>query len=116
MQGSLTNRLMERMHRVPEVGMGATACLYSDRHAYTIIEVHPNGNMIKVQRCEVRKRAGTTYLDQEYDITPNPKGYITTLRRRKDGRWREKGAYGTPYTIGRAEEYQDPEFWGVCFL
>lgn len=38
--GSLNNRLMENTLQVlPEVGMGATVTLYSDRHAYTIKEL-----------------------------------------------------------------------------
>lgn len=38
--GSLDNRLMENsLQPVPEIGMGATVTLWSDKHAYTIIEV-----------------------------------------------------------------------------
>lgn len=38
--GSLQNRISERSFcTVPEKGMGATELLYSDRHAYTILEV-----------------------------------------------------------------------------
>jgi hypothetical protein len=38
--GSLDNRLAENtLQPIPEVGMGATEMLYSDRHAYTILKV-----------------------------------------------------------------------------
>jgi hypothetical protein len=40
MYGSLVNRLMEASARPePEVGMGATVCMWSDRHGVTITEV-----------------------------------------------------------------------------
>ena len=41
--GSLDNRMLERtFQKVPEVGMGATMTMYSDRHAYTILEISKN--------------------------------------------------------------------------
>jgi len=39
--GNLVNRIMEDCKSVePTVGMGCTEVCYSDRHAYTVIEIN----------------------------------------------------------------------------
>ena len=48
--GSLFNYLMSNNKSIPEVGKGATVLLYSDRHAYEVIEVSKDLKEVKIQR------------------------------------------------------------------
>lgn len=48
--GNLINRIMEQTSALPKVGDAATVCLYSDRHAGTVIEVDEKKQTFVVQR------------------------------------------------------------------
>lgn len=50
LSGSLFNYLMANNETIPEVGKGATVLLYSDRHAYEVIEVSKDLKSVKIQR------------------------------------------------------------------
>lgn len=86
MYGSLTNRIYEAsVINAPavEVGMGATICMYSDRHAGTIIEVVKNksATIIKVQRDKATRTDGNGFSEsQTYDYAANPNGRITIFK------------------------------------
>ena len=106
MEGNLINRLMERGHGpTPEIGMGATECCYSDRHAYTIIKITPC--TISVQR-DIATRTDKNGMSesQSYSYEPDPKGRVIVLRKTKRG-WRYKG---TGFRIGERDEYYDYSF------
>jgi len=48
--GSLNNRISEnRLQPIPTVGMGATEHLWSDRHAYTVLEVSKETVIVTVE-------------------------------------------------------------------
>jgi len=85
---------------IPEVGMGATELMYTDRHPYTIIEVSENKKTIKVQR-------------DFPNLLPNKDGEIIEVTLRKSGAWIAKGQAikgGRKFDIGYRKEYIDPSF------
>lgn len=108
MHGSLINRLSEGKTAVkPEVGMGATELCYSDRHAYTIVEVSPSGKTIKVQPDKATRTDNNGMSDaQTYSFEPDTNAPIITVRLTKKG-WQSKGR---PFAIGYRSEHYDYTF------
>lgn len=109
MQGSLFNRMNDGIEtQEPYVGMGATQMCYTDRHAYTVVEVK--------SRCRVVvKRDIATRIDdngmsdcQTYKYEPNPDAYPVELIKTKKG-WKELG-HDQPFALGFREEYYDYSF------
>lgn len=98
---------------VPEVGMGATVIMWSDRYAVTIVEVSPNGKSVKVQ-SDNYKRTDTNGMseNQSYEFSPNPDAPITTYTLRKNGRWVHQGSSmnGQGLAIGFRDAYHDFSF------
>jgi hypothetical protein len=104
----------------PEVGMGATELLYTDRHACTVIKVfeYRKQTYVTVQRDKAKLTTGSTiYENQEYTFEANPSGRVDTYR--FDGtRWvhvilndltnRWKNTGGSNLRIGERDEYYDP--------
>ena len=113
MQGSFHNRMMEQAKQlVPEVGMGATKLMYTDRQAFTIVEVSKNGKTITVQRDKA-VRADTNGMSdsQAYTYERDTDGEKIKVSLRKDGRWRETGQRnGTCFLIGHRDEHWDYSF------
>lgn len=71
--GSLQNRLEEgKQTEAPFVGMGATMCLYSDRHAYTVQKVISPSRVIVT--ADQSKRTDTNGQSdcQHYEYTSTP--------------------------------------------
>ena len=96
---------------MPEVGMGATEILWSDRRAKTVVEVK-TPNKIVVRENEVICKdyyAGAYEILDELCNMPE-----LTFTRRKSGRWVEMGQpdkYGSVYLIlGHRAHYIDPSF------
>ena len=50
--GSLVNFLMGNNNTIPKVGEGATVLLYSDRHAYEVIEFNEKEKSCVIQRYQ----------------------------------------------------------------
>jgi hypothetical protein len=104
----------------PEVGMGATLCLWSDSHAYTITEViryksGKNAGKIRavIARRDIAKRIDKNGMsesqDYEYETDLNARAEVFTLR--KNGRYlAEGGDGGTRLAIGFRREYYDFSF------
>lgn len=132
--GSIQNRMMERLPKVkPEVGMGVTECLWSDRHAWEVIKII-NEKRILIRRMGYKCK---DYYAGDYEVFPNPDGKTAILVWRY-GRWREllwKDVYktdkngepirplevigqvpgrklgrGADWHVGHADEYEDPSF------
>lgn len=108
------NRIFENNYKStkPEVGMGVTELCYSDRHAYTVIEV-VNTRKIVVQRDKAIRTDSNGMSDmQSYEFERRPDGYRSILTLRKDGHWRRLGSgrYGNVYMIGGRDEYYDYSF------
>lgn len=105
-------KLQEMYKRLmPEVGMGATEILYSDRRAKTIVEVISPDKVV-VRENEVRCEnyyAGTYEILDELSLMP-----AETFTRRKSGRWVELGQpdkFGSVYLrLGHRDHYIDPSF------
>lgn len=109
--GSLVNHVMSESNPdKPEVGMGATILMWTDRAAGTIIEVSKSGKTIKVQRDHAKRidDLGMTDSGQKYEFSRNPNGSIYTFRFGKRG-WRGTG--GSPgLLIGHRSEHYDFSF------
>lgn len=109
---------------VPVVGMGATLCYYTDRHAATVIEVwEKNGKaFVKVQQDTATRTDNYGMSDmQDYEYTRNPNGRIHTYRfNQKKLIWDrvvvnpDTGRYQkseSPHlALGRRNEYYDYSF------
>lgn len=110
--GSLQNLQYGNMDSpTPEVGMGATYIGYTDRHAYTVIEV-VNPKCIVVQQDTARRTDKNGMSDsQSWEFERNPNGRRVTLTLRKNGDWRETGTRsGGTFLIGERMEYYDYSF------
>lgn len=111
--GSMINHLMGNSKpAVPEVGMGATKLCWTDRHAYTIVEV-VNPKKIVVQADKVTRTDSNGMSEsQSYSFERNPEGQKATLTLRKNGAWIEQGdsIKGTVYALGYRSEYHDYSF------
>lgn len=111
--GSLMNHLMSNAKsKTPVIGEGATEICWSDRHAYTIVE-------IKSAKCIVVQRDKVTRLDQggptdsqAYQYAPDPNGHRVTLTLRRNGKWipRGHGMSAAGYLIGVRQEHYDYSF------
>lgn len=106
--GSLINHVMSQSHgaTMPQVGMGATICGWSDRHAATIVKV--TECQIYVQRDRViRTDSNGMSESQHYDYAADPLAPVEIFRRTKRG-WRNKG--GRSLSIGHRSEFYDYSF------
>lgn len=101
--GNLTNRLMEGGEvKPPEVGMGVTEYCYSDRHAYTIVEVAPNGKRFWMTHDDYTFKDG--YGENYKSDTSNPR---IEVRKFPKG-W--KIVKGNHVAVGIRDAYYDPHF------
>lgn len=113
LEGGLFNRLAESsIMPDPEVGMGATELLYSDRQAGTIVEVspHPRKRLIFQEDHARRTDANGMSDAQTYAYEANPNGRKVVYTLRSNGRWIREGqrsTNGTQLLIGRRDHYHD---------
>jgi hypothetical protein len=94
----------------PEIGMGATVQLWSDRHACTIVQITHGGKRLVIQQDDNQQvpdpnRPGQTILQ----YSPNPTGQLYYVTKRKDGTFRLMKSK-TRVFIGTRNEYYDPSF------
>lgn len=77
--GGFINQMMGNNISEPIVGEGATILMYSDRHAYEVIEVSED-----LTECVIRemdhKFIGSGYGDERYTYSSNPKNSTLRLR------------------------------------
>ncbi len=92
----------------PEVGMGCTIQMYSDRHAATIVRVSSSGKTVWVQQ-DIATRTDDNGMSesQQYTYAPNPSAAVQRFYFNKDGQW--KGDIGF-LNIGIRNEYHDYSF------
>ena len=113
--GDVVNRILENSRSPePEVGMGVTECLWSDREPYEVVEV-TDSRHIKVRRMATKIVSGSSYDGSaEYEYSSDPNGYVVSLFKKKNGRWVERigrsESKGSGWFLGRAEKYRDPSF------
>lgn len=98
----------------PEVGMGATILMWTDRHAATVTEVSKSGKRIVVQEDTARRTDSNGMSDmQSYEFTPNPEGAKRAFTLRKNGAWVREGEPmkgGQRVAIGYRDHYYDYSF------
>lgn len=107
LEGCIFNRLRSGQPQPePKVGDGVTRLMYSDRRAYTVLEVKRGGKTIVLQEDKVtRTDKNGPSEHQEYTFAPDPKGEIITLTLSKNG-WGQKSERGN-WLIGVRERYYD---------
>jgi hypothetical protein len=97
----------------PEVGMGATELCYTDRHAYTIVEVCNPKTIVVQQDKSIRTDNNGMSDSQSYRYEADPQGNKHALTLRKNGRWVKRGESmrdGRTFVIGLRSEYYDYSF------
>ena len=78
--GSFQNRLMEGAQEiVPEIGMGATELMWSDRYPYTVVEI------VSKNRIKVQEDIYTMQSNGDYEFKSNLDGVIKTLIKTSHG-------------------------------
>ena len=103
--GSLVNHVASTSDTVPEVGMGATILMWSDRKAGTIVKVTPTQIHVQEDTATRTDKNGLSE-SQEYTYEPDPKGSIRIFRKTKNGyRWSGRGLW-----VGVRQAYHDPTF------
>lgn len=112
--GNIMNRIAETIPPVkPEVGMGATVLMFSDRHAATIVSVETPKCIIIQHDIATRTDKNGLSEDQSYTFAPNRNANPETYTLRKNGTWVKEGesmSQGTILRIGTRDEYRDPSF------
>ena len=94
----------------PEIGMGATECFWSDRHACTIIAISPSGKTLTIQRDKAIRLDDNGMSDsQEYEYKPDNNGITTKATLRSNGQYRASGTNNL-VKIGSRREYYDYSF------
>jgi hypothetical protein len=114
--GGVINGLLATATGMPEpqIGMGVTRCIGSDRYPGTILGISKSGKKIGVASDDYEIVSGS-YGSEVYKITPaaaeDGKG-LSYYTRRQDGRFREVGGSMNcvPLRIGDRSVYRDPSF------
>jgi len=87
--GGFFNQVMSQNATEPVVGEGATVLLYSDRHAYEVVEVSPNKKTVKIQRYNPKRTDGLGMSDAQSYEYKELTGEVRTLYY-KWGSWKTK--------------------------
>lgn len=116
--GNIINRIMEDYGNEPQIGDGATLVMWSDRHAYTIVDIERfvSGKRKGQIKAVIAQRDKATRTDnhgmsesQSYEFQPNPLAERERFTLRSDNRYREQGT-NTVLVIGTRSEYYDYSF------
>jgi hypothetical protein len=103
--GNLMNRISEHsLSPTPEIGMGATVYMWSDRFPATVTAISDSGKTITLTEDRVTK--WENYYGTEF--APGT-GSTWTARKTKNGTWKTLRA-GEGVTLGRRSAYRDPSF------
>lgn len=117
--GSVFNNLMgQTVPADPEVGMGATVLMWTDRHAATIIEVgRTKAGAVKSVTVQEDKATRTDEYGmsdaQSYSYEPDPNGAVRVYTKRKNGAFVREGSpmnSGERVGIGYRKHYYDYSF------
>lgn len=104
--GSLMNHVMTTSGQAePKVGDGATICMWSDRHACTIIKVTRCTVTVQEDKA-IRTDTNGMSESQTYSYEPDPNGATYVFRKTKSG-WKSKGV---GLLIGVRRHYYDYSF------
>lgn len=114
--GSLINLVSgDARYPQPEVGMGATILMWTDRHAATVTKVSASRKQVTVQEDKATRtdNLGMTDSGQEYTFEPNPDAPERVYTLRKNGAWVRQGEPlrgGQRLAIGHRDHYYDFSF------
>lgn len=112
--GNLMNRVAETVQpKTPEVGMGCTILMFSDRHAATIVQVITPKKIVIQEDKATRTDTNGMSESQSYAYSANPTGHKHEVTLRKNGTWVIAGdsmRSGTILQIGERDEYYDYSF------
>ena len=103
----------------PNVGDGITVCLWTDRHAYTVVSlIGSTGFVAQRDKATRTNRDEDSFSPggfvghtshgqngQQWSYEADPDGATVKVTRRKDGLWRPAGAGTKPVLYGRYEKY-----------
>ncbi len=107
----MSNIMSEITPPTPEVGMGATACYYTDRHAFTIVRVSKSGKVFWMRRDNVKRLDFHGMSDgQEYEYTTDPYGKEFRVSLRSDGKFKMANSHHVTVLVGVRKEYYDYSF------
>ena len=110
--GSLVNFMLANPNFVkPEIGMDVTECFWTDRHAWRVVAVDPDGKGCKLQRY--KPKAIGSYYEQNYQYEdengkPLLCNQFMSVRYKYKG-WRD-GCSKVNLRFGYRSEYEDPSF------
>lgn len=94
----------------PEIGMGATEVLYSDRHACTISRISESGKTFWMQRDNAIRTDKNGMSDsQGYRYEANPNAKEIKVSKRQDGSWKTSPG-GRTVWLGVRDEHYDYSF------
>ena len=97
-----------------KVGDGATELMWTDRHAYTVVEVQNNGTRLVLQRdTATRTDSNGMSESQNYAYARDPQGEKVVVSRRRNGKFVKVGndaKNGRRFAIGYRREYYDYSF------
>ena len=110
--GSMVNHMMGNTRQpAPEIGMGATELCWTDRHAYTVVQVFSEKHIGVKRDLVTRMDKNGVSESQSYMYCPQPGAPMIHLTLRKDGRWRVRGERdGHVFALGVRREYYDYSF------
>jgi len=98
--GSFVNMLMANNSSVPVIGEGATELMYTDRHAYTVIDFDPKRKTAKIQRCDPKRTDNLGMSDAQcYDYSKHTDEILTLKYRYNNwyvqyiNQWTQKTEY-----------------------
>lgn len=92
----------------PEVGMGATARIGSDRLAYTIVRVSPSGKTVWVKEDDAKRIDNNGMSEcQNYEYTRNESNPEVQIRKNNRGQWKSGD---TKFVLGCRSQYYDYSF------
>ena len=112
--GSLINHVLATSAPVePHAGMGATLCLWTDRHAYTVVWVSPSGKTLLATRDKAARIDKNGMSDaQTYSYQTDEMAGREKYTLRSNGRWVKQGdsKSGAALQLGHRSEYYDHSF------
>lgn len=113
--GSINNRLEENKQfcETIEVGTGMTEYLWSDRHAYEVVEVKDQKH-VSVRELD-HKHIGNTPMDNNWELISNESNPIRNLTKRGN-RWYWTVTVTSDILDGIDEKDNDSRFETMLFL
>lgn len=106
----MSNLMAESTPPTPEEGMGATACYYTDRQAFTVTRVSDSGKSFWMSRDKAVRIDQHGMSDaQEYAYVTDPDGGNFAVTLRKNGKYKMMGSSVT-VLVGVRREYYDHSF------